>query len=96
MRKIRITGGEPLVRKNIPYLIKLIKDIEGIKDLSLTTNGILLEQYADALADAGLDRVNISLDSLKAGQIQGDYKRRRYRCCFQRALKPRKRPVLIP
>ena len=65
VRKIRITGGEPLVRNNIPYLIKLIKNIEGVKDLSLTTNGIMLEQYADLLSEAGLDRVNISLDSLK-------------------------------
>ncbi len=65
LRKIRITGGEPLVRKNIPYLIKLIKNIEGIDDLSLTTNGILLEQYAGPLAEAGLNRVNVSLDSLR-------------------------------
>jgi cyclic pyranopterin phosphate synthase len=65
VRKIRITGGEPLVRRNVTYLISLIKKIDGIKDLSLTTNGILLEQYAEELADAGLDRVNISLDSLK-------------------------------
>jgi cyclic pyranopterin phosphate synthase len=65
LRKIRITGGEPLVRKNIPYLIKLIKDVEGIDDLSLTTNGILLSQYADSLAEAGLDRVNVSLDSMR-------------------------------
>ena len=62
--KIRITGGEPLVRKNITYLVSSIKNIEGIKDLSLTTNGVLLEQYAEELAYAGLDRVNISLDSL--------------------------------
>jgi cyclic pyranopterin phosphate synthase len=66
VRKIRITGGEPLVRKNIPYLIQLIKEIDGISDLSLTTNGILLEKYADELAAAGLDRVNISLDSVRA------------------------------
>lgn len=65
VRKIRITGGEPLVRNNIPYLIKLIKNIEGVMDLSLTTNGIMLERYADSLSEAGLDRVNISLDSLK-------------------------------
>jgi cyclic pyranopterin phosphate synthase len=65
VRKIRITGGEPLVRKNVSYLIASIKNIEGIKDLSLTTNGVLLEQYAEELADAGIDRVNISLDSLR-------------------------------
>ena len=65
VKKIRITGGEPLVRKNVSYLISSIKDIGGIKDLSLTTNGILLGQYAQELVDAGIDRVNISLDSLK-------------------------------
>ena len=64
VRKVRITGGEPLVRKNIVYLIQQIKEIEGIQDLSLTTNGILLNQYAEKLAEAGLDRVNVSLDSL--------------------------------
>jgi len=66
VRKIRITGGEPLVRKNIPHLIRLIRDIDGISDLSLTTNGALLEKYAAELAAAGLDRVNVSLDSLKS------------------------------
>lgn len=65
VRKIRITGGEPLVRRNVSYLIATIKNIEGIKDLSLTTNGVLLEQYAEELVDAGIDRVNISLDSLR-------------------------------
>jgi len=65
VRKIRITGGEPLVRKNVSYLISAIKNIGGIKDLSLTTNGVLLGQYAQELVDAGIDRVNISLDSLK-------------------------------
>lgn len=63
--KIRITGGEPLVRKNIIHLIRLLNNIEGIKDLSLTTNGILLERYAKELVDSGLKRVNISLDSLR-------------------------------
>ena len=70
VRKVRITGGEPLVRKNIHRLIKMIKSIQGIDELSLTTNGILLEQYAEELADAGLDRVNISLDSLKPGRYR--------------------------
>jgi cyclic pyranopterin phosphate synthase len=66
VRKIRITGGEPLVRKNVPHLIQLIRGIDGISDLSLTTNGALLEKYATDLAAAGLDRVNVSLDSLKS------------------------------
>lgn len=65
VRKIRITGGEPLIRKNVSRLIRLIKNIDGIRDLSLTTNGVFLEQYAEELAEAGLDRVNISLDSLR-------------------------------
>ncbi len=65
VKKIRLTGGEPLVRRDLPHLIRMITEIEGIKDLSLTTNGILLEQYADSLVRAGLDRVNVSLDSLR-------------------------------
>ncbi len=65
VRKIRITGGEPLVRKNVTYLIASIKNIEGINDLSLTTNGVLLDRYAEELVSAGIDRVNISLDSLR-------------------------------
>ena len=62
--KVRLTGGEPLVRKGIVDLVKMIAKIEGIKDFGLTTNGILLEDYAKPLADAGLERVNVSLDTL--------------------------------
>ncbi|MEN8263389.1 MAG: GTP 3',8-cyclase MoaA [Nitrospirota bacterium] len=65
LRKVRITGGEPLVRKNIISLISSIKKI-GIRDLSLTTNGIMLSQIAHKLKKAGLDRVNISLDTMDA------------------------------
>ncbi len=65
VRKIRVTGGEPLVRKNITYLISSLRAISGIEDMSLTTNGLLLERYAKELADAGLNRVNVSLDSLR-------------------------------
>jgi cyclic pyranopterin phosphate synthase len=61
--KVRITGGEPLIRKNITYLIQLLSGIHGIKDLSLTTNGILLDEFAKPLKDSGLQRVNISLDT---------------------------------
>lgn len=64
INKVRITGGEPLVRKNITALIRGLSSIEGISDLSMTTNGTLLAQYAADLADAGLMRVNISLDTL--------------------------------
>jgi len=62
--KVRLTGGEPLVRKGIVDLVKMIGEIEGIKDYSMTTNGILLDNFADDLAKAGLQRLNISLDTL--------------------------------
>jgi GTP 3',8-cyclase len=61
--KVRITGGEPLVRKGITDLVRMLSHIEGIKDLSMTTNGILLQEYAYELKAAGLHRVNISLDT---------------------------------
>lgn len=64
IKKIRITGGEALVRKGIVNLIKMIKNIPGIEEVSLTTNGILLSEMAGQLYNAGLDRVNISLDTL--------------------------------
>lgn len=63
VRKVRLTGGEPLTRKNIAFLISSIKKVPGIEDLSLTTNGILLEKYATEIAAAGLNRVNVSIDS---------------------------------
>lgn len=62
--KVRITGGEPLVRKGIVSLVGMIASIAGIRDLSMTTNGILLHKFAVQLRDAGLQRVNISLDTL--------------------------------
>ena len=62
--KIRLTGGEPLVRKGIIDIVKGIKNIKGINLLGMTTNGILLKEYAHDLYKAGLDRINISLDTL--------------------------------
>jgi GTP 3',8-cyclase len=62
--KIRLTGGEPLVRKDIVSLVGMIAQLDGIDDIGLTTNGILLDQFARQLKDAGLKRVNISLDTL--------------------------------
>jgi GTP 3',8-cyclase len=61
---VRLTGGEPLVRRDFPTLVALLAPIEGLRDLSLTTNGYLLERMAADLAAAGLRRVNVSLDSL--------------------------------
>ena len=63
--KVRLTGGEPLVRKGIVEFISRLSQIEEIKDLSLTTNGILMKEFAQDLKQAGLKRINISLDSLK-------------------------------
>ncbi len=62
--KIRLTGGEPLVRKGITELVSMIAKIEGVKDFGLTTNGVLLEKFAADLAEAGLHRINISLDTV--------------------------------
>jgi cyclic pyranopterin phosphate synthase len=62
--KVRITGGEPLVREGIIPFIKKIAQLEHMQEVAMTTNGILLEQHAKALKEAGLDRINISLDTL--------------------------------
>jgi len=64
IRKIRLTGGEPLVRKDLPRLVEKLTALPGIEDLALTTNGLLLAETAEALSRAGLRRVNVSLDSL--------------------------------
>ncbi len=61
---VRLTGGEPLVRKQFPRLVSMLAPIPGLADLSLTTNGYLLERDADALVEAGIRRVNVSIDSL--------------------------------
>jgi cyclic pyranopterin phosphate synthase len=64
VQKLRITGGEPLLRKDLPHLIKRLYRIEGVKDIALTTNGSLLKHFASDLYKAGLPRVTVSLDSL--------------------------------
>ena len=62
--EVRLTGGEPLVRRNVPALVALLAATPGVRDLSLTTNGVLLDRLAGPLVEAGLRRVNVSLDSL--------------------------------
>ncbi|WP_410511036.1 GTP 3',8-cyclase MoaA [Paenibacillus sp. BR2-3] len=64
VKKIRLTGGEPLMRRNLAELVRMLVHIEGIEDIGLTTNGMLLKQQAQDLYDAGLRRLNISLDAL--------------------------------
>lgn len=68
--KFRITGGEPLVRRGIIEFLKDLSSIKGVDDLSITTNGVLLKDYAAKLKEAGLRRVNVSLDSLKRDRFQ--------------------------
>jgi cyclic pyranopterin phosphate synthase len=68
--KIRLTGGEPLVRRDLPKLVGMIAAVPGIKDVGLTTNGILLAPMARALRDAGLRRINVSLDTLDPARFQ--------------------------
>lgn len=62
--KVRLTGGEPLVRKDIEKLVSMIAAVPGVRDIAMTTNGVLLEKFAESLAKAGLHRVNISLDTV--------------------------------
>jgi len=62
--EIRLTGGEPLVRRDLPTLVAMLAAVEGVRDLSLTTNGVLLDRFAKPLVDAGLQRLNVSLDTL--------------------------------
>jgi len=64
VRKIRLTGGEPLLRRDLPALVRMLAALPGVEDITLTTNGALLARNAGALAEAGLDRVSVSLDSL--------------------------------
>jgi GTP 3',8-cyclase len=70
VRKLRVTGGEPLLRKNVSTLIRKLAAIEGIEDLALTTNGVLLAEQAAELYDAGLRRINVHLDTLDRERFQ--------------------------
>jgi len=67
--RVRLTGGEPLLRRNLPDLAGRLKQLPGLNDLSLSTNATQLDKYADALFQAGISRINVSLDSLHADRI---------------------------
>lgn len=93
--KVRITGGEPLVRKGIAALVEMLAALPGVDDLAMTTNGILLEQHAQELARAGLHRVNISLDTLQPERYRAITRwgmledvERGYRAAQQAGLEP--------
>jgi cyclic pyranopterin phosphate synthase len=64
VEEVRLTGGEPLVRRDLPVLVEMLAGTPGVEDLSLTTNGVLLDRFAGPLVEAGLRRLNVSLDSL--------------------------------
>jgi cyclic pyranopterin phosphate synthase len=68
--KIRLTGGEPLMRRDLAVLVRMLSQVAGIRDIGLTTNGVLLADHAQALYDAGLRRINISLDTLDPGRFR--------------------------
>lgn len=68
--RVRLTGGEPLMRKDITSLIAGLAGVDKVRELTLTTNGVLLEQMAEELKAAGLDRINVSIDSLEAGSYK--------------------------
>jgi cyclic pyranopterin phosphate synthase len=69
LERVRITGGEPLVRQDLPELVKLLAGVPGIRDLSLSTNAVLLADQAEALKSAGIHRMNLSLDSLQPDRV---------------------------
>lgn len=70
LRRLRLTGGEPLVRQDLPVLVEQLRGIPGIEDISLSTNAILLPRFAAELRLAGVDRVNVSLDTLKRDRFE--------------------------
>jgi len=69
LRRVRLTGGEPLIRKDLPHLVDLIASVPGIQDLAISTNGVLLDRLAEPLKEAGATRVNISLDSFRENRV---------------------------
>src|SRR5881392_2410605 len=70
IRRFKLTGGEPTVRHGIVDLVRILRRIDGVEDLSLTTNGMLLEDLAGPLKQSGLDRVTVSIDSLQADRFR--------------------------
>lgn len=97
-RKIKLTGGEPLIRKNVGYLVRKLKEIPGIENVTITTNGILLSETMDDLVNAGIDGINLSLDTLNPEVFQKITRRDsfdRVMKGFQTALKYPEIPLKI-
>ncbi|GJL79231.1 MAG: GTP 3',8-cyclase [Nitrospinaceae bacterium] len=82
INRLRLTGGEPLMRKDLPQLIKMLSQVEGIDDIAMTTNAFFLKEHAKNLKDAGLKRLNVSLDALD----QEKFKHVNRRDCLQQVL----------
>ena len=78
LKRVRLTGGEPLVRRDLPELVKLLRAVPGIEDISLSTNAVLLADHAEALRAAGVNRVNVSLDSLREARVDAVARRSGY------------------
>jgi cyclic pyranopterin phosphate synthase len=98
VRRVRLTGGEPLVRKDIEVLVSMLSRISGLEDLSLTTNGYFLEDMADTLKKAGLKRLNISIDTLdpeKFEKLTGKPALKKVLAGLERALEVGFNPVKI-
>ncbi len=76
LERVRITGGEPLVRRDVPELVRMIAGVPGIEDISLSTNAVLLTRFAEDLRSAGVRRINVSLDSLRPDRVESIARRR--------------------
>jgi cyclic pyranopterin phosphate synthase len=95
VRKIKITGGEPLVRRGIIPFVARLKKINGIEQVSMTSNGLVLEQYFDALIDAGLDAINISLDTLDEDRFAKITRNGNLKTILSAIERARKSPVAL-
>ena len=96
LRRLRITGGEPLVRRDLPALVRLLRDIPGIDDIALSTNAVLLQEQAEPLRQAGVDRLNISLDSLRPDRIDAIARRPGSAAAILRGIEAAERAGFAP
>ena len=96
LRRLRITGGEPLVRRDLATLVRLLRAIPGIEDIALSTNAVLLPELAEELRDAGVNRVNISLDSLRPERIDAISRRPGSADAVLRGIEAAERAGLFP
>ncbi|HEU0301932.1 MAG TPA: GTP 3',8-cyclase MoaA [Longimicrobium sp.] len=96
LRKIRITGGEPLVRRDLSALVRMVRAVPGIADVALSTNAVLLEEQADELRAAGVDRLNVSLDSLRPERIDAIARRPGSAAAIFRGLEAAERVGFAP